>query len=156
MIRAAAFLKRAVAFCCWIFIIMHGSAALAVVSAQAAASHSFFIVYFQKTQKDFVVYQKILVLPWVITIAILVVFRCIQFAVLLLKTTCLTIYRCSACKSATQTKSTIMKQEEKHVVSDSPPMGPSKLDEKVNASKKKRRSYAIVHNFTKQNTKDKN
>ena len=146
--RAAACLKAALAVLCWFALSTHAAVTLSIIVVQAAMSHTLLLPYIYLLMKDIVLYQKMFVLPWVLTACVVVIGRIciIVYSLMHRILKCM----CCACRSSKNAKFSTTEQNDKVPKSpDLPPLGPSQLQGKPKA--RQRRSYAIVHNFTKKN-----
>lgn len=144
--RAAACLKAALAMLCWVAVSTHAAVTLSIIVVQAAMSHTLLLPYIHLLKKDVVLYQKMFVLPWVLTACVVVIGRICIMVYSLIKR--ILKYMCCVCRTSKNAKFSMTKQNDKvPKLPDLPPLGPSQLQGKPKV--RQRRSYAVVHNFTK-------
>jgi hypothetical protein len=122
---------------------MHAAVACVIVAGQAALSHPA-LRHAPFTTDDLLPYQKHVVLPWVLTAALVAVASCatVLAGVLFGAVCCLCSPRKCKTKKATPKLPEGAENEEK----DAPPKGSAK-NTKTNT--RQRRSFAVLHNFTK-------
>lgn len=148
--RGVLFVKRCVSFVCRLLLILHAATACIVVVGQAALSHPVVTRHTPFAYSDLVPYQKHIVFPWVMTTALFAVVTIgvsfLSAAVQTLKCMCAPCTRCTRCtrrQTSVQTPQPAEKQEK-----DAPPKGSGKTNK---LAVRQRRSFAVLHTFTKTN-----
>lgn len=142
--RAVQSVKRLVSLVCRLLLGTHAVVACIVIAGQAVLSHPALHHYTFFAGENLLPYQKHVVLPWVLTGTLVAVVSIAAALVsILFKAICCL---CGQCKRKTKITPPAALTQATEKEKDAPPKGSAK---KNNSAVRQRRSYAVLHEFTK-------